>query len=85
MRNSLKSGPGTWDLAPPETREPGSGTLGHGPLPPRTWNWDPDTQDPGTGSVELGTCDPETQNPESRTVRIELVTQTPSIPTSTTD
>ena len=45
----------------------------------------PDSQDPGTESLGLGTCYPETQNPESRTLRMELVTQIPSIPTRTTD
>ena len=70
--------PETWDSG---TRDPGI---------PGQWKWDreiwePDTQDPGTGSLKLGTCDPETQNPESRTVRIELVTQIPSIPTRITD
>ena len=47
--------------------------------------WDPDAQDSGPGTLELATCDPETQNPESRTLRIELVTQIRSIPTRTTD
>ena len=47
--------------------------------------WDPGTQDPGTWSLGLGNCNRETQNPESKTLRIELVTQIPSIPTRTTD
>ena len=79
-----------WTLRP--------GTLGPwdpGPWDPETWDcgkglWDtgtrdPDTQNPGNGSLGLGNCDPETQNPESRTLRIELVTQIPSIPNRTTD
>ena len=64
-----------WDLEFWDTR----------PWHPGPWNWDSDTQDPGNGSLGLGNCDPETQNPESRTLRIELVTQIPSIPTCTTD
>ena len=46
---------------------------------------DSDTQDPGNGSLGLRTCDLETQNPESRTLRIELVTQIPSILIPATD
>ena len=67
--------------ADPETRDSGS--------------QDPDTQDHGTGIptprtlgngfLGLGNCDPEAQNPESRTLRIELATEIPSIPTRTTD
>ena len=71
-------GPGPWYLWPLDTV----------PCQSELWNWDPgtwdlDTQDPGTGSLELGICYPETQNPESRTMRIELITQIPSIPTRT--
>ena len=44
---------------------------------------DPDTQDPGNGSLGLGNGNPETQNPESRTLKVELVTQIPSIQTHT--
>ena len=82
----------TWD---PGTMRPGScnpGTLGtwfNVPRYPGLLNWDPgrwvtDTQDPGTRSLELGTCYPKAQNPESRTLRIELMTQISSIPTRTT-
>ena len=46
---------------------------------------DPETQDSGNGSLELRTCYPETQNPESKTLRIELMTQIPGIPTCTID
>ena len=74
-RHSLKSRPETRD---PETqdRDP--------------WLWEPgtrypDTQDSGNGSLELRTCYPETQNPESKTLRIELMTQIPGIPTCTID
>ena len=77
-----------WCLGPwnPETLRPG--TLGS--WHPGPWNWDlgtwgPDTQDSATGSLGLGTWDSEIQNPESRTLRIELATQIPSIPTHTTD
>ena len=64
--------------------------MGHGTLTPRTlglglWNKDPDTQNPGNGSLGLGKCYPETQNPESMALRIELVTQIPSIATRTAD
>ena len=57
---------------------------------PGPWNWDSgrwdsDTQDPGNGSLRLWNCNPETQNPESRTVRIELVTQIPSSPNRTSE
>ena len=88
--------PGTprpWD---PETRNSGSrepGPLGPwntGPWHPGPSNWDfgtwdPDTQDPGNRSLGIGNCYSETQNPESMTLRIELVTQIPSILTHTTD
>ena len=88
---SLKSGPETRD---PRTLRPwGSSTRDPDTQDPGTWDpdtqdpgtWDPDTQNPRTGSLGLGTCNPETQNPESRTLRTELVTQIPSIPTRTTD
>ena len=87
-RHSLKSGPETRDLGPWDLR-PGTlrpGTLGAGTL--RLWDpatRDSDTQDPGNRSLGLGNCYSETQNPESRTLRIELVTQIPSILTRTID
>ena len=80
-RHSLKSGPETQD---PETLRPG--TLGVGTL--GLWDpgtLDPDTQDPGNKSLGIGNCYSETQNPESMTLRIELVTQIPSILTHTAD
>ena len=46
---------------------------------------DPDTRDPGNGFLGLGNCSPKTHSPESRTLRIELVTQIPSITARTTD
>ena len=65
---------GSWDMA-----------LWHpGPWSWKPGTWGPDTQNLGSGSLELGNCDPETQNLDSRTLRIELVTQTPSIATRTT-
>ena len=54
-----------------------------GTLDPETR--DPDTRDPGNGFLGLGNCSPKTQSPESRTLRIELVTQIPSITARTTD
>ena len=42
--------------------------------------WDPEERDPGIVFLGLGTCDLE-----SRSFRIELVTQIPSISTHTTD
>ena len=39
----------------------------------------PDIQTPETGSLGLEACDPETENPESKTLRIELVRQIPCI------
>ena len=73
----------------PETREPRTlrlETLRHRTLEAGTLGlWDPDTQDPGNRSLGIGNCYSETQNPESRTLRIELVTQIPSILTHTTD
>ena len=65
----------TWDTGP-GTLRPGTLELGC---------WDTDTQDPGPGTLELATCDPETQNLESRTLRIEVVTQIRSILTRSTD
>ena len=67
----------------PETRDPG-------PWEPKTRDIgtrDPDTQEPENKSLGLESYDPEseTQNPESRTLIIELVTQIPSILTHTTD
>ena len=89
---------GPWDLRPQDSETQDHGTPRPGirrPWDPRfwitrpwlsgPWNWDPDTQDPGNGSLGLGNCDPEAQNPESRTLRIELATEIPSIPTRTTD
>ena len=89
--------PGPWDPGPwdPETRNSGSrepealGPWNTGPWQPGPLNWDsgkwdPDTQDPGNRSLGIGNCYSETQNPESRTLRIELVTQIPSILTRTT-
>ena len=92
-RHSLKSGPDTRDpgnvrskTLRPETWDPGAlGPRETGPRHPGPWNWDPDTQDLVTGSLRLGTCDSETQNPERRTLRIELVTQILSISTQRTD
>ena len=68
--------PGTWD---PET-------LRARTLEPDTLGLlDPDTQEPGNRSLGLGNCDSETQNPQSRSLKIELLTQIPSILTRTTD
>ena len=47
--------------------------------------WGTNIQDPGTGRLGLGTCDRENQNPESRTLRVELVTQIRSILTRITN
>ena len=87
--------PETWDPGPQdlETQDRGSlrpGTLRPGTLRPRTleWysgTWDPGTQEPGNRSLGLGNSDSETQYPESRTLRIELLTQVPSILTRITD
>ena len=96
LQHSLKSGPETWDLAPwglrpgtPRPWDPGTWdleTLRPGTLETRTLRlWGPDTQQPGNRSLGLRNCDSETQNLESRTLRIELVTQIPSILTRTTD
>ena len=75
-RRSLKSGPETQDLEPwdPRTVRPRalrSGILVHGTLTPRTVEL-------GPWHTGLGNCDPETQNPESRILRIALVTQVPT-------
>ena len=59
-----------------------------GPVILRLWNSRTqhlDSQDPGTESMGLGTCYPEAQNPESWTLKMELATQIPSIPTHITD
>ena len=79
--------PGPWDPGPwdPETRNSGSrepealGPWNTGPWQPGPLNWDsgtwdPVTQDPGNRSLGIGNCYSENQNPESRTLRIELVT-----------
>ena len=83
FRHGLKSGPETWDPGPwdPETLGPWD----TGPRHPAPWNWNSDIQGPGTGSLGIQDCDSETQNPERRTLRIELVTQIPCIPTRTID
>ena len=73
----------TWDPGPRILRPETPWSWDPGPWDPGPWK--PDTQDAENGSLELGNCDPETQNPESRTLRIELVTQISSIPTRTTD
>ena len=62
LGHSLKSGP--------ETQDPGTETLRLGSSDPVIWNLD--TWDSKTGTLGLGACDPETQNPETRTLRIEL-------------
>ena len=82
--------PGTWDpetwdlkLQDPETQDPGtlrSGTLRPGTLEPGTLRpWEPDTQKPGNTSLGLWNWDFESQKHESRTLRIQLVTQIQSI------
>ena len=80
--------PGLWELRPWGSGSWDPGTLG--PWNPGPSNWgsgtgNPDTQKPENWSLGLGNCYSETQNPESRTLRIELVTQISSIPTRTTD
>ena len=88
IRRSLKSRPETWDLGPWNLRPRTPGLWDSGPWDPETWDsgtLQHGTKDPGTRSLGLGNCNPETQNPESKTLRIELVTQIPSIPTRTND
>ena len=81
-------GPWNPETLKPETRDPG-------PWDPRLWNsetqihWTlelgPWNSGPWNWVMRLGNCDPEAQNPEYRTMRIELVTNILTIPTRTTN